>query len=214
MIMSKSRFWILFLLLAAGTMAAAQNGPETGAPPGAAGSSLASGRDGTPEDIEAASSDGRSVRPPQGFRSVTLGMELDEVKRLLQEDPLYAYRGDPDVSMLPQPQQTLIECAGTSYIRRAFFQFHEHRLYILILALDPEKLDYFTMYSTLTDRYGAPGRLDPSGAVWEFETLRLSLERPLSVKYIDTEVFERLQEEGKAGQDLRELAKERFLEQF
>jgi hypothetical protein len=195
-------------------MAAAQNGPGAIVPPKADVSAPVGVRDAVLADIEAAASEDRPVQPPQGFRSVELGMELDTVKRLLQEDPLYAYRGDPDVSMLPQPQQTLIECAGTSYIRRAFFQFHERRLYILILALDPEKLDYFSLYSTLTEKYGAASSLDPSAAVWEFQGLRLSLERPLSVKYIDTEVFERLQEEGKAGQDLRELAKDRFLEQF
>ncbi|MBN1835858.1 MAG: hypothetical protein JW820_08400 [Spirochaetales bacterium] len=151
---------------------------------------------------------------PDGFSSIRLGMELDTVKELLQQDPLFAYRGDPDVSLLPQPQQTLIECAGTTYIRRAFFQFHERSLYIMILALDPARLDYYTVYSTLKAKYGDPDRLDPSESVWEFEGLRLSLERPLSVKYIDTGVFQRLQEEAQAGEDLRALAKERFLERF
>jgi hypothetical protein len=155
-----------------------------------------------------------TVPAPQGFRGIQLGMELDAVKEVLRDDPLFAYRGDPDVSLLPQPQQTLIEVAGSSYIRRAFLQFHERRLYILILALDPTRLDYFTLYSTLSDKYGRPDVLDPSSAVWEFEEVRLSLERPLSVKYIATAVFDRLQEEAEAGQDLRELAKERFLEQF
>jgi hypothetical protein len=151
---------------------------------------------------------------PDGFRGITLGMELEAVKSRLREDPLYAYRGDPDVSLLPQQQQTLIEVAGTSYIRRAYLQFDERRLYILTLALDPQKLDYFTLYSTLAGKYGPPGALDPSSATWDFDGVRLALERPLSVKYIDTAVFDRLREEGKAGQDLRELAKERFLEQF
>jgi len=157
---------------------------------------------------------GDTAGTPNGFRGLRLGMELDSVKAALREDPLFAYRGEPDVSLLPQPQQTLIEVAGPSYIRRAFLQFHERRLYILILALDPEKLDYYTLYSTLSDKYGPPDALDPASATWDFEGVRLSLERPLSVKYIDTAVFDRLQEESEAGRDLRELAKERFLEQF
>lgn len=165
------------------------------------------------EDPQESDQPGAPV-PPDGFRSIRLGMELDAVKQLLQQDPLFDYRGDPDVSLLPQPQQTLIECAGTSYIRRAFLQFHERRLYIMILALDPERLDYYTLYSTLSGKYGNPGRLDPSEAVWEFEGLRLSLERPLSVKYIDTGVFQRLQDEAQTGEDFRALAKDRFLEQF
>ena len=49
-----------------------------------------------------------SVRPPRGFRSIRLGMELEQVKQLLIEDPLFDYRGDPDISFLPLPPQTLI----------------------------------------------------------------------------------------------------------
>ncbi len=45
--------------------------------------------------------------PPRGFRSIELGMELEQVKELLIEDPLFDYRGDPDISFLPQPPQHL-----------------------------------------------------------------------------------------------------------
>ena len=60
---------------------------------------------------------------PLGFRTVTLGMGLDQVKAALKADPLFRYRGDPDVSFLPQTSQYLIECEGNSYLRRAYFQF-------------------------------------------------------------------------------------------
>jgi hypothetical protein len=151
---------------------------------------------------------------PQGFRGIRLGMTLDEVKAGLLDDPLFAYRGDPDVSFLPLPAQTLIECRGNSYLDRAYFQFHEDRLYIMILALDRDTLDYYTLYRTLTAKYGETSSLSPTDAVWVFPSLRLSLEKPLSVKYIDRQVFALLQEAGKAQESLRDLSKERFLEQF
>jgi hypothetical protein len=152
--------------------------------------------------------------PPRGFRSIELGMELEQVKRLLIADPLFDYRGDPDISFLPQPPQTLIETSGSSFITRAYFQFHEDRLYIIILSLDPDRLDYYTLYSTLSEKYGEPTSLDPTEAVWVFEEVRLSLERPLNVKYIDRAVFEALKEEGQVQEDLWEISKENFLEQF
>ena len=204
--MSSRAAALVVSLLLAGRALGAQEAGERPIPEGP--------RADTPEALQLPAPGGFRPEPPEGFRALRLGMELDLVKELLQEDALFAYRGDPDVSLLPQPQQTLIECAGTSYIRRAFFQFHERRLYIMTLALDPDRLDYFTLYSTLAGRYGEPDRLNPSAAIWEFEGLRLSLERPLSVKYIDPEVFARLQAQARAGQDLRELAKEQFLEQF
>ena len=51
---------------------------------------------------------------PAGFRAISLGMGLDEVKKALAADPLFIYRGDPDVSFLPQTDQSLIECPGTT----------------------------------------------------------------------------------------------------
>jgi len=155
-----------------------------------------------------------SVQPPRGFRSIQLGMELERVKQLLIDDPLFDYRGDPDISFLPLPPQTLIETSGSSFIRRAYFQFDQDLLYIIILSMDPDRLDYYTLYSTLSEKYGQPTRLDPTAAVWQFEGLRLSLERPLNVKYIDSTVFEALKEEGQVQQDLWEISKDNFLQQF
>jgi hypothetical protein len=155
-----------------------------------------------------------SIQPPRGFRSIQLGMELERVKQLLIDDPLFDYRGDPDISFLPLPPQTLIETSGSSFIRRAYFQFDQDLLYIIILSMDPDRLDYYTLYSTLSEKYGQPASLDPTEAVWQFEQLRLSLERPLNVKYIDTAVFQALKEEGQVQQDLWEISKDNFLQQF
>ena len=154
------------------------------------------------------------ILPPRGFRGIELTMGIEEIKEHLLSDPLFDYRGDPDVSFLPASQQTLIECSGNSYIERAYFQFHEGRLYIMILCLDQKKLDYYTMFSTLSNKYGDPQTLSPSDAVWDFEELRLSLERPLSIKYIDKKSFNDLREKGRAEEGLRDIAKRKFLEQF
>lgn len=151
---------------------------------------------------------------PRGFRGVSLGMGLEQVKERLAADALFGYRGDPDVSLLPTPQQTLIECSGASWVRRAFFQFHEGRLFSIILVLDDRRLDYFTLFDTLTRKYGGSTRLNPSEAVWEFPELRLSLERPLSVKYLDSGVFTKLREQGQAGEALSEVSQKMFLEEF
>ncbi len=155
-----------------------------------------------------------AVTPPYGFRNIQLGQQLEEVKEILKKDPLFNYRGDPDVSFLPLPKQTLIECQGNSYISRAYFQFHEDKLYIIILSLDQSKLDYYTMFSTLSGKYGDPDSLSPSDAVWRFDEVRFSLERPLTVKYIDNRVFEDLRDKGRAEEDLRDLSRKNFLKQF
>ncbi len=151
---------------------------------------------------------------PRGFRGLELGMGLEQVKQRLEADALFGYRGDPDVTLLPTPQQTLIECSGVSWVRRAFFQFHEGRLLSIILVLDQRRLDHYTLFQTLSRKYGSCTRLNPSEAVWEFPGVRLSLERPLSVKYLDRGQFDELREQGRAGEALSEVSKQKFLEEF
>ena len=104
---------------------------------------------------------GVSQSAPAGFAEIEMGMGLERVKELLKGDSQFNFRGDPDVSLLASPNESLIETEGTSFIDRAYFQFHQGKLYTIILSLDPERIDHYTMYSTLVERYGEPSSLDP-----------------------------------------------------
>jgi len=170
----------------------------------------------TPEStsVQAQSVPAPKAALPQSFRGISLGMDLDLVKKTLLADPLFGYRGDPDVSMLPQSHQYLIECAGHSYVQRAYFQFSDKRLLTMIFVLDPEKLDYFSLYSALSVKYGQPTSLSPQETVWQSDTVRLSLERPITVKYIDQATFTSLVGKASAPSDLENLSREKFIEQF
>jgi hypothetical protein len=152
--------------------------------------------------------------PPGSFRGISLGMTVDQVKAILLRDALYRYRGDPDVSFLPSSGESLIECEGSSYLDRAYFQFAGGALYVFILVLDPKKLDHYSLFTAFNAKYGPPTAFDPREAVWQSETLRFSLERPLTVKYIDRRVFDAQVARGAAQQDLEMLSRERFIEQF
>ena len=156
----------------------------------------------------------RAAAPPAGFRTLSLGMGLDQVKAALKADPLFRYRGDPDVSFLPQTSQYLIECEGASFLRRAYFQFADSRLFIMILVLDAQKLDHYSLFSALTAKYGQPSSLSPSESVWQSDAVRFSLEKPLTVKYIDNKTFSAILAKGGAQKDLEQLSREKFLEQF
>lgn len=158
--------------------------------------------------------DDASATLPSSFSGVELGMEVETVKERLLEAPDFAYRGDPDVTLTPGRQQQLIEVKGLTFVERAFFQFQDEELYIMILHLNRKRLDYFTMYTDFTEKYGEPTVFHPSQAVWESEELRLSLERPLTVKYVSRPVFERLVEDGKMERSQRDVSREEFLEQF
>ncbi len=159
-------------------------------------------------------SEGANNPLPEGFREIKLGMGINDVKEKLKADPLFNYRGDPDVSMLSSPNNTLIECSGFSYIKNAYFQFHEEKLYIIILVLNSMKIDHYSVYTKLMEKYGNPDSLSPEEILWSSDIVRMSLERPLSMKYIKKDVFEKLKTEGRAEKSMRILSRERFLELF
>ena len=151
---------------------------------------------------------------PRTFRDFTLGMTLDELKTALTADGLINFRGDRDVSFLPRREENLVEASGFSFIRRVFFQLLEGRVFIMSFTLDSALVDHYSVYTSLEKKYGAPLRLTPREAVWEAAGLRLSLERPLTVKYIDMDVFNRLIDGAETDAEAELFLRQEFLNDF
>ena len=148
---------------------------------------------------------------PRQFRELALGMELDELKDALIQDELFTFRGDRDVSFLPVQEQTLVETTGFSFIRRAFFQLAEGKVFNMAFTLDTRLLDHYSVYTSLVRKYGEPLSINPQEAVWESEDTRLSIERPLTLKYLDKTVFDGLIEESKTRESQELFRREEFL---
>ncbi len=151
---------------------------------------------------------------PLGYGDIELGMDLETVQDLLKSNPNFSYRGEPDVSMRPLDKQELIDCDGVFFIDRAFFQFEDEKLFLIIIVMDQEYIDHYSIYTSFLEKYGEPAFLNPSKANWENENVIISLERPLSLKYIDKKVFERLQTESEAKSTMETIFREDFINSF
>jgi hypothetical protein len=216
-----SRFYrygiIFFFIYAAFTglnPAWAQDGPEVFYPPGMepdrAGSGTAEGQSPGTGEL------------PRLFRNIRLGMSLDDLKTVLQRDGLFNFRGDRDVSFLPSSargrgsagEQNLVETTGSSFIRRAFFQLRQGELFIMAFALDTALVDHYSVFTNFVEKYGAPASLDPKQAVWETETTRIAIERPLTVKYIDMRIFNGIIGESSLVESGEVRRRQEFLDDF
>jgi len=151
---------------------------------------------------------------PRQFRELSLGMSLDDLKAALIKDGLFRFRGDRDVSFLPVREQTLVETTGFSYIKRAYFQLSAGAVYIMSFSLDTRLMDHYSVFCSFVRKYGEPISLSPGEAVWETGETRVSIERPLTVKYIDKTVFDRLIDESKTTERQELLNREEFLNDF
>jgi hypothetical protein len=151
---------------------------------------------------------------PRQYRGVSLGMGLEDLKETLQKDELFNYRGDKDVSFLPVKEETLVETTGLSFIRRAFFQLKEGRVFIMAFTLDTRFIDHYSVFTAMVKKYGEPQSLSPAESVWESEEIRVSIERPLTVKYIDKTVFNQLLEESRSLESRQLLFRQEFIDDF
>jgi hypothetical protein len=151
---------------------------------------------------------------PAQYRQLRLGMSLDELKKELAADSLFEFRGDRDVSFLPVKEENLVETTGLSFIRRAFFQLRDGKVFIMAFSLDPRFMDHYSVFTTFRNKYGDPKSLNPLEAVWENDETRVSIERPLTVKYIDMNVFRQIVDEANAEEANQVFLRRMFLEEF
>jgi hypothetical protein len=151
---------------------------------------------------------------PREFRGIRLGMSLEELKAALEEDSLFSFRGDRDVSFLPDPQQYLVETTGLSFVKRAFFQLHGEKLFIMAFSMNTGVIDYYSIFTALREKYGEPKDLSPRQSVWEDGGLRLTLERPLTVKYIDLEMFNEIVGASSVEKTHELLRRQEFIDAF
>jgi hypothetical protein len=151
---------------------------------------------------------------PRQFRQLSLGMNLEDLKDNLITDGLFNFRGDRDVSFLPIREQSLVETTGSSFIRRAFFQLRDGSVFIMSFTLNTQIIDHFSVFTQFVERYGQPTWLDPQAAVWETDETRISIERPLTVKYIDKIVFDDIVNESGLIESGQVRLRQEFLNDF
>ena len=151
---------------------------------------------------------------PLGYKNIQLGQSFEEVRSILEKDSSFGFRGDRDVSLLPTEERVLIETSGSSFFDRCWFQFYENKLYTLILNINVERMDYYSMFKTFTLKYGEPTSLNPTKSEWKNNSVILSLEKPLTVKYLDVKAFDELQKSSEAATSAEEYLRKKFLESF
>ena len=212
--MNQRSFFFLAILLIFTGWAFSQATPQT-----AQDSSNSTPAPGERFDVFIPSRTGPSIIPgsdplPRSFRNLQLGMSLDELKTELADDGLFEFRGDRDVSFLPAKEENLVETTGLSFIRRAFFQLREGQVFIMAFSLDTQRVDHYSVFISLIKKYGEPTSLNPHESVWENEETRISLERPLTIKYIDMTVFKGIIGESRAEETREVFIRQGFLNEF
>lgn len=120
-----------------------------------------------------------------GFADLTLGASLAQITNRLARSAFFDFDQERDLSRIPLSQSALISVPGTDYIERGFLQFDGNALVSIQLILNSQRLDHFSLYRALSEKYGEATALTPQTTTWESKTTRILIERPLIIKYID-----------------------------
>lgn len=160
-----------------------------------------------------------SIELPRGYGNIKLGMSLNETKEELLKNPDFGYKGARDVSLLPGKNETLIETDaeygyGSNYLKRCWFQFNNDCLYIITINLNSNKIDYYSVFTTLKNKYGEPTEVNPRYSCWKNKDITLYLEQNLSLKYIDNETMDQLQNTINIEKSHEELTQKMFLDEL
>lgn len=156
---------------------------------------------------------------PDGYKNIKLGMSLDDTKAALIKDPGFGYHGDRDVSLLPGVNKVLIETdattgIGSPFLERCWFQFSEDQLYIITINVNPAKMDYYNIFTTLCNKYGEPDKISPESATWKNDEYTMSLEKPLALKYMDNKIFDSLKQYSNVQKSGEEITRQMFLDEL
>jgi hypothetical protein len=73
-------------------------------------------------------------------------------------------------------------------------------------------MDYYSIFTKLTEKYGEPTSFNPQAATWKDAEVTMSLEKPLTLKYIDNKLFEQTQNYSNIQKSPTEITREMFLE--
>lgn len=154
---------------------------------------------------------------PNGFQNISLGMSLEETKDELIKNQDFGYKGERDVSLLPDQQKVLIEtdatkAFGSKFLTRCYFQFYDDSLYIITINMNKEKIDHYSIFKTLKEKYGEPFSVTPEKTTWKNDSVTMTLEKPLTLKYIDNEVYNQLQQYSAVQKSAEEITQQMFLD--
>lgn len=156
---------------------------------------------------------------PSGYKNIKLGMSLEEAKENLVKEPDFGYHGDRDVSLIPNSSKILIETDaerghGSNFLTRCWFHFFNDELYTITINLNPQKIDYYSIFTTLCKKYGEPDSFNPNSATWKNDDITMSLEKPLTLKYIENNIEKETQNYSNITASPQEITQQMFLDEL
>lgn len=146
-----------------------------------------------------------------GFENLILGSDYDEVLSKLDSSENFIYNSEQPSWIEENP---VIVAEGRGFVEKGYFQFVDKKLYTITVEINQNKIDYYTIFTELKKKYGNYKKFSPKMVLWESEKCTLFLERPLTLKYLDKNLHQKLLDSASIKKSKKEILRENFLEKF
>lgn len=123
-----------------------------------------------------------------GFKDIQLGSTRDDVINAILSDntmilPKKYMTGSVDIAA--EESATFLALEENKFYKSGYFIFKNDSLYSITIHFQPNQVDFLELLSALNSKYSKGAFLDANTVAWQNGNMRMILERPSIVKYIN-----------------------------
>ena len=123
-----------------------------------------------------------------GFKDIQLGSTRDDVINAILSDntmilPKKYMTGSVDIAA--EESATFLALEENKFYKSGYFIFKNDSLYSITIHFQPNQVDFLELLSALNSKYSKGAFLDANTVAWQNVNMRMILERPSIVKYIN-----------------------------
>ncbi len=126
----------------------------------------------------------------EGYKEIKLGMNIETVRGLISSMNDFLPIRDEILQIRIEPDKQILTTQGLNFVNKGYFHFHDDSLYQILIKFNSTKIGYYNLLKNLTEKYGKPIALTPKKASWENEKIRITIEKPSTIKYTDKLIWE------------------------
>ena len=126
--------------------------------------------------------------PITGFKDINLGSTREDTINAILSDrtmilPRKYMTGSVDITA--EESATFLALEENKFYRSGYFIFKNDSLYSITIYFQPNQVDFLELLSALNSKYDKGAFLDANTVAWQNGNMRIILERPSIIKYIN-----------------------------
>jgi hypothetical protein len=145
-----------------------------------------------------------------GFMGINIGMTRDDVLGYADGREIIEVPKNRDVEFFPVEEREILTLSINPEVPHIYLQFYNEKLYAITVIFNEKYIDYMTLSSRLTEKYGPYNELTPQWRKWDIGEVEVKVEKPAVVKYIALKEFLEVTD-FKAQNELGESEKKQIL---